>query len=380
MREPRQIILRLLLWSLAAAAVAGVLAVLLPRDEIMMRVMFTGFATALAGGLCLPLSLLIDRARTRRAGLFGVAIVVVEFLLALISIWLEDVISNRVSEDIGVSAALAGFVGAVVLGFLMVTGSRTSRLAGWTGVVTATAMFVAFMIAVWLPGSFWRHDEWWSTGWTLGGVGDVAAGCLAGLGAEDGLRKWWRWVGVICALIATCFFLVAIWDVAGSEKAIALSLAASIAASHANLLGLGALKHGQRWVRVGTVAAAIATGLFINVLVVTDGGIATDLWERLTAAAGIVTACGTLAVIVLLAFNRRGDIERDDDVPVTVSLVCPRCREDLEAPVGKSRCPACDLRMDLRIEQPRCPDCGYLLYQLQSNTCPECGRDIRRTE
>ena len=63
--EFRKVILRCLLLSLALAAGAGVLAVLLPIDDVLVRVMLSGLVTSVAAGLLMLLSLMIDRRRTR---------------------------------------------------------------------------------------------------------------------------------------------------------------------------------------------------------------------------------------------------------------------------------------------------------------------------
>ena len=79
----RTILLKGMLWSLAFAAVTGVLAVLVEGGHLAWRVVGTGFVTALACGLMLPISSSIDREKTRSAGLLGMAVVILEFLMAL---------------------------------------------------------------------------------------------------------------------------------------------------------------------------------------------------------------------------------------------------------------------------------------------------------
>ncbi|MFG0251941.1 MAG: hypothetical protein ACF8NJ_03610, partial [Phycisphaerales bacterium JB038] len=52
-----------------------------------------------------------------------------------------------------------------------------------------------------------------------------------------------------------------------------------------------------------------------------------------------------------------------------------RCAVAHMANMGTSHCQSCGLRIYLEVEEPRCA-CGYLLYQLQGDRCPECGRLI----
>ena len=42
---------------------------------------------------------------------------------------------------------------------------------------------------------------------------------------------------------------------------------------------------------------------------------------------------------------------------------------------GHAKCGSCGLRIRITVEEPRC-SCGYLLYRLEGDTCPECGREI----
>ena len=83
----RKVLLRIMLWSLAFAAVTGVVAVLTQGGTLLWRLIGTGITTAVACGLLLPASALIDREKTRSGGLLGMAAVIVEFLMALSLIW-----------------------------------------------------------------------------------------------------------------------------------------------------------------------------------------------------------------------------------------------------------------------------------------------------
>jgi predicted amidophosphoribosyltransferase len=65
-------------------------------------------------------------------------------------------------------------------------------------------------------------------------------------------------------------------------------------------------------------------------------------------------------------------------MPMTVTVICPRCRRKTKVPPGMGSCTSCGLRIQLNIEEPRCPQCGYLVYKLVSDVCPECGTPIQQ--
>jgi len=64
---------------------------------------------------------------------------------------------------------------------------------------------------------------------------------------------------------------------------------------------------------------------------------------------------------------------------VKLLLECPKCAARQELSCGNVRCSNCKASIFIEIEESRC-ECGYLLYQLQGDVCPECGRMIRESE
>ena len=110
------------------------------------------------------------------------------------------------------------------------------------------------------------------------------------------------------------------------------------------------------------------------------------LWQYdfLTIGLSMLWAATILGLAAIsLAVRRenkpRGKLVRTIPKRVTMKMACPRCEQWLEAPSGPARCDDCGLRLIIEIKEPRC-DCGYLLYELQGNVCPECGRVIEQRE
>lgn len=132
----------------------------------------------------------------------------------------------------------------------------------------------------------------------------------------------------------------------------------------------------------GTITAALA-GLLLTGALWFD-----PLEEEITfKAVGVLTALAigalftvfVLAGIAKLREARAGDSALSA-LAVPVRLTCPRCAHACEVHANRpERCAHCNLRLTVQVDEPRCV-CGYLLYQLQGNTCPECGRAVPESE
>jgi hypothetical protein len=84
-----------------------------------------------------------------------------------------------------------------------------------------------------------------------------------------------------------------------------------------------------------------------------------------------VAATGALLCLPPAVFLDRG---MTSAVPMHVeALLCPRCGAPCDSSAADCKCPRCALPIRLDRGEPRCA-CGYLLVNLDGNTCPECGR------
>ncbi len=368
--ELRKLVLKVLLWSLAFAAAAGVLAVLVTSD-VIWRVMGTGFLTAGGALLTLPFSLMVDRPKSRSAGLLGIAAVVVEFILILMLIWEADRVlpGRRVDEQLLITTGVVAGSAVAAMVFLLAVQRPDARLAGWVGLGVTVAFFLAAMTATWVPLRW--DEEWWFSAATVAAFGLLSVAALVGVGSGD--RRHWRWLGVAASVVAAVLLLTEIWARGVDDKIVSLFVAVSIYIAYANLVARVPLTPGQRWLRGTTLAAGAATAI-LSELIVFDVG--DDIVMRLDGAASILTACGTLALAVLARLNRRVDFDSRQRELLRITLFCPRCRRKQTIELGGSACKACGLRIEVQTEEPRCRQCGYLLYKLTSDTCPECGTPI----
>ncbi|MHC4218156.1 MAG: zinc ribbon domain-containing protein [Planctomycetota bacterium] len=371
MTDLRKIILKVLLWSLALAALAGVLAVLVSSD-VIWRVVATGFLTAAAALIMMPLSIMVDRKKLQSAGLFGIVSVVVQFILVLALIWeVHTVVPGRRGwESVMMTIGAVGVTSVAAMVSLIGLHRPDARIAGFVGLVLTAVVFVFAMLGSWVPPKY--DEECWGTAWTFAAFGTAAAAALIGAGTGD--RRYWRWLGVAASAGAVVLLLREIWANKGELETWSLFAAASVYVAWANLIMRVPLKPGQGWLRLATLIAGAATAV-LSELIIFDYD--RELVTRGDAAAAILTACGTLALAVLARLNRRVDFEPMPREMRNITLFCPRCRKKQSLELGGAECKSCGLRIEVRAEEPRCAQCGYLLYQLTSDNCPECGTPIR---
>ena len=373
-----------MLWSLGLAALTGVLSVFIQHRSFMWRIIGTEFAAAFACALILPCIPMIDRERTRAAGLLGMPGVVIEFFLALILIWDLPNAYWGVQWDGEMLAtmALLGLGIAISMWLMPLTYQFAYTVTAWLGLAVVILAFGAFLVAIWLARRYQSSDDWAATGAAITVMGVLVSICLLGLGGSP--RRSWRWVGVLCGVAALALWMYDIWIGPGSDLGFVIStglVAVSALVAYTIVCILCTLKQTQLWFRGAAMIAAALLAVLIELMVIDDRfqvvGL-DDLWlGRCTAASGIVTACGTLALAVLVRINRRVDFEPSYEAITDITIVCPRCRKKQSIRIGDAVCSVCQLRISIRVEEPRCSTCDYLLVGLTSDRCPECGAKIR---
>lgn len=384
----RKAMIRLMLWFLVIGAGAGVMGALFGSYSVVFRVMWTAFGAAIVAGFVSYMSRLVERKRTRIAGLCGMVAGIAVFVLTLVAIWHVDRVLLPGLMDSWQIPAIAGWLGAMTLptvGLLCLARTEDSKLAGWIGVDVSGIVFLLGMVAIFIPRQWSQNNVdghlWMSAAW-VGVYGFLVVGSLVGWARY---RRLWAWLGVAAAVTACAIGLYMVWGTNTFSYYEEWSLynvvtAATSAASvvvFANVLLLVPLRPAQRWVKPATIYCAIVTAVLIDLLVLYEINDFDSLVSRFTGAAGILTICGSLAILVLSAMNKRMQLEPGSFVPVNVTMLCPRCRKNQSVVIGESSCISCGLRITLSVEEPHCPHCDYLLYGSTGEACPECGRSIR---
>lgn len=150
----------------------------------------------------------------------------------------------------------------------------------------------------------------------------------------------------------------------------------SLWSAHYGLLSLPRLdREPHRVIRACTLGLAGALGLAMILVLWTQ---AYEEWSaKMIGVLTVLASCGTVVTPVLALIEhlaRRGEPETLAR-RVEIDLSCPRCGTAQRVRAGGARCKSCGLRVNVDVEEPRCW-CGYLLYKLESDRCPECGRAV----
>ena len=151
------------------------------------------------------------------------------------------------------------------------------------------------------------------------------------------------------SVVAGSMLVVDIWTwTTVSRDTITILTSVGLVVAHANMCVLIPLRTSQLWIRAGTIAAAILTAGCADALWILD--IRGDsLVERVCGAATIAMGCGTLALAILLRYNRTTATE-DAAVITKITIMCPRCQCKQTVALGDVRCSRCDLGLQIHVD------------------------------
>ena len=372
----RKVLLKGMLAALALAAVAGVLALFTPGTDLAWRVAGSAIAASIACGLMMPMSIMAEKAATRAAGLLGMWICVIEFVLGTGLVWSSS-FGSSVSESIALVAlmlALCGLVAVALLRALNAEGWRVTAIAGSIGMAAAFCVLAMASVSEGVHLFSSRADMLWPTGWCVAIAALLAAFCLVGVSRRD--RQPWRWVGVAGTIAGLA---VSIWGILNNTNGDPVWVLgpdlAALCVAHAIVCRQLSFKGWQRGVQITAIIATVATsGMVVAAAHFehTDGR--SEEFTRFAVAMGIIAGSATMALPVFKRMNRKIDIELRPAANIkNITLVCPRCEKKQVIPVGGAMCAGCKLYVKVEVRMSSCATCGYDLSNLGSDRCPECG-------
>lgn len=198
--------------------------------------------------------------------------------------------------------------------------------------------------------------------------------------------------GSIIAVAATIFvWLAVIWRenpeydvfvrlaITGSLAAVALTFIGQLLILETRFILLTVAKYAMTALTVFMLA--LHAGLIWEILPfeTANRGGPSRIFLMLILPTTLLSVLGLLFVPLVIRLVERGVITKAESIPMKLLLrmTCPSCGERQEFRYGPVRCAHCQRHILIEIEEPRC-ECGYLLYQLTSAVCPECGRPVPR--
>jgi ribosomal protein L37E len=261
----------------------------------------------------------------------------------------------------------------------------------WTMIISLSLAAVIGIVALLLPTLGPADEILIST--ALFAAFSLVAMCCA-IVIEQGRLQLLMWLGIIASGAALLTWLFLVWFERSlayrSEEYTARTAGAfnviCVWCAYFGLLTVLPLRHPwAKTVQWTAIAATSIVGLFIFMACLAAEWmedriidvLGEDLAFRLLGAVGIVAACGTVLAPILWKIQALRQATSGESIPsrLRVQVVCPRCGTAQALAVGPSQCAQCGLRITLKVEEPRCA-CGYLLYRLEGEQCPECGRPI----
>ncbi|MFG0248817.1 MAG: hypothetical protein ACF8OB_08010 [Phycisphaeraceae bacterium JB051] len=384
----RQWIIRTLLATLAIAAIGGAFGIIFGGDRLTWQIIGSAVTVSM-GCLFYQISSGLSRVDNfHRAGLLGMGLTAVEFLLCLFLIWFvdADIFENDIWEVCGFMSLTLPITGLLAMLALYLQRKEGVNLSGHVllavSVVTQMMLLIAAINTSYrMRSTFGGYSDWWETAWAFLGYGLLGVLILAG---RFRLHKL---VGLIATLSSYMILLIVIWIGGGKDPTwFALATIIAILYAHGNVIWLLAMQHGgQAITRMVVQGMAVATGLFVQLAAMDlfAKGSAEGL-ARLAGACAFMTICGTFALLVIHGTNRRRTRHRTREESELVyrelSLTCPHCQTQQTLPIGESHCRVCRMAFQIKLFEPHCPNCDYLLINAASDTCPECGCVVRASE
>ena len=268
----------------------------------------------------------------------------------------DSIVSSRVA----LRAFLTVVAVSALLGLLVIMNVVTDTRFLTTSAIIAVGCMATFVCA--LVADHGRFARWMRSATVVGWLGVLVWLFLVWFEAALGSKGM-----EITARIAGALSLYAVWSIFS-----AVTLAPR---------GGGTITAIIRWSVFVLAAWWSAVGEFglvkPDIAEKVVNAIGEQWFFRIVAASAVVIGAGTLAQPVLIRIA--GAAPQESAIRgrrAKVALGCPRCgtRYELETNTD-AKCAACQLAIRVEVDEPRCA-CGYLLFGLETSTCPECGAAV----
>lgn len=268
----------------------------------------------------------------------------------------DSIVSSRVA----LRAFLTVVAVSALVGLLVIMNVVTDTRFLATSAIVAVGCMATFVCA--LVADHGRFARWMRSATIVGWLGVFVwlfLGWFQAALASNGMET--------TARIAGALSLYAVWSIFS-----AVTLAPR---------GGGTMTAIVRWSVFGLATGWSAIGEFAivepDVAEMVVNAIGEQWVGRIVAASAVVIGAGTLAQPVLIRIA--GTTPHESAIRgrrAKVALGCPRCGAPCELETNTDgKCSACHLSIRVEVDEPRCA-CGYLLFGLETASCPECGAAV----
>ncbi len=377
----RKIALQVLFYSLGIAALAGILAMVLPNaGSVIGRLIGTAIATAISSALLL---ISIQRMEVQKTRLFGSGLgllVLIIYLNTICAIWVQFILSStsfQFEEKFGLTALLFAGCGTLILVGLLIVEIRNLRLAGYVLSSIWALALLTWILVVWIFQSNAQEEIAENFIFPLQ--------TLFPLIVLASIRRHIAYMVVALAFAISCCVAsqVAMFMTHGRiEHQKPLFVFILITGGISALLGVASVVQFRKkanaivWAE-RLVLAFVAVTIVVLCMSIWFETYRIELPEILTRLAVGMSILSSTSIIGLLVWQMLLSSVFTQYDGAGLQGICPRCDTHLEIPKGKSFCPACGLRMKLQIESTACRGCGYDITKTpESDSCPECGEPI----
>ena len=268
----------------------------------------------------------------------------------------DSIVSSRVA----LRAFLAVVSVSAVLGLLVIMNVVTDTRFLATSAIVAVGCMATFVCA--LVADHGRFARWMRSATVVGWLGVLVWLFLVWFEAALGSKGM-----EITARIAGALSLYAVWSIFS-----AVTLAPRGGGTITALIRWSVFVLAAWWSAVGEFGLVEP-----DIAEMVVNAIGEQWFFRIVAASAVVIGAGTLAQPVLIRIA--GAAPQESAIRgrrAKVALGCPRCGTQCELETNTdAKCAACQLAIRVEVDEPRCV-CGYLLFGLETATCPECGAAV----
>ena len=268
----------------------------------------------------------------------------------------DSIVSSRVA----LRAFLAVVAVSAVLGLLVIMNVVTDTRFLATSAIVAVGCMATFVCA--LVADHGRFARWMRSATVVGWLGVLVWLFLVWFEAALGSKGM-----EITARIAGALSLYAVWSIFS-----AVTLAPRGGGTITALIRWSVFVLAAWWSAVGEFGLVEP-----DIAEMVVNAIGEQWFFRIVAASAVVIGAGTLAQPVLIRIA--GAAPQESAIRgrrAKVALGCPRCGTQCELETNTdAKCAACQLAIRVEVDEPRCV-CGYLLFGLETSTCPECGAAV----